>query len=55
MAFKAMIITLVIFALIMVVAYFARPKITNWRTYAVDSIGATAHERSAQGGDIRGD
>jgi hypothetical protein len=31
---RAMIITLIIFGLIMVVAYFARQKITNWRTYA---------------------
>jgi hypothetical protein len=29
-----MIITLVIFGMIMVVAYFARQKITSWRTYA---------------------
>jgi hypothetical protein len=31
---KAMVITLIIFGLIMVVAYFARQKITSWRTYA---------------------
>jgi hypothetical protein len=33
-----MIITLIVFGLIMVVAYFARPKITNWRTYAAAAI-----------------
>ena len=31
---KVMMITLIIFAMIMVVAYFARQKITSWRTYA---------------------
>jgi hypothetical protein len=35
---RAMIITLIIFGLIMVVAYFARQKITNWRTYAASSV-----------------
>jgi hypothetical protein len=35
---RAMIITLIIFGLIMVVAYFARQKITSWRTYAASSV-----------------
>jgi hypothetical protein len=33
-----MIITLIVFGLIMMVAYFARPKITSWRTYASAAI-----------------
>jgi hypothetical protein len=43
-----MIITLIVFGLIMVVAYSARPKITNWRTYAAAAIGTqSAVVRSA--------
>jgi hypothetical protein len=41
-----MIITLIVFGLIVVVAYFARPKITNWRTYAagaIDPLSDIAH------------
>jgi hypothetical protein len=33
------VITLIIFGLIMVVAYFARQKITSWRTYAAIYAG----------------
>jgi hypothetical protein len=40
--FKAMVITLIVFGLIMVVVYYARPKITNWRTYAAATIGTLA-------------
>jgi hypothetical protein len=43
---KAMIITLIVLGLIIVVAVFARPKVTSWRTYAAGSGGG--HERSGQ-------
>jgi hypothetical protein len=41
---KAMIITLIVLGLIIVVAVFARPKVTSWRTYAAGSGGG--HERN---------
>ena len=47
--YKAMIITLIIFGLIVVVAFFARPKITSWRTYAAADLGALLELRHSRG------
>jgi hypothetical protein len=44
--FKAMLITVVILVLITVVAYFARQKVTSWRTYAAQSEAVQEHTTS---------
>jgi hypothetical protein len=41
--FKAMLVTLVILSLIVVVAYFARQKITSWIQYAAIDPGLVSN------------